>query len=144
MERHKAVERQDCVEAQIWGRLQKNPAALKVLKNTVASIILKGQKFGKNKLNYWRIRVREVKTLMITLLELQRSCLEMGGQPLSDTPPVRAFWESGEMTASPKCMTHEITKKHLKDFHTEKNKIICCDSPLFQASFPEETSAVLS
>lgn len=90
MERHKAVERQDCVEAKIWGRLQKNPAALKVLKNTVASIILKGQKFGKNKLNYWWIRVREVnKTLMITLLELQRSCLEMGGQPLSDTPPGR-------------------------------------------------------
>lgn len=42
------------------------------------------------------------------------------------------------MKAAPKCMTHEITKMHLKDFHTEKSKIICSDNPLFQASFPEE------
>jgi hypothetical protein len=33
--------RQGCVEAQIWRRLQKKSAALKVPKNTVASIILK-------------------------------------------------------------------------------------------------------
>ena len=33
--------RQDCVKAQIWGRVPKMYAALKVPKNTVASIILK-------------------------------------------------------------------------------------------------------
>ena len=35
--------RQDCVEAQIWGRVPKMSAALKVPKNTVASIILNGR-----------------------------------------------------------------------------------------------------
>ncbi len=38
------AQRQDCVEAQIWGRLQKKSAALKVLKSTLASIILKWKK----------------------------------------------------------------------------------------------------
>ena len=38
--------RQDCVEAQIWGRVPKKmSAALMVPKNTVASIILKWKKF---------------------------------------------------------------------------------------------------
>ena len=42
--------RQDCVDAQIWGRVQKkNSAAFKVPKNTVASIILKWKKFGTTK-----------------------------------------------------------------------------------------------
>ena len=38
--------RQDCVEAQIWGRVPRISAALKVPKNTVASILLKWKKFG--------------------------------------------------------------------------------------------------
>ena len=37
--------RQDCVETQIWGRVPKMSAALKVPKNIVASIILKWKKF---------------------------------------------------------------------------------------------------
>ena len=37
---------QDCVKAQIWGRVSKMSAAFKVPKNTVASIILKWKKFG--------------------------------------------------------------------------------------------------
>ena len=41
--------RQDCVEAQIWGRVPNNSAALKVPKNTVASIILKRKKFRTTK-----------------------------------------------------------------------------------------------
>ena len=40
------AQRQHCVEAQIWGRLQKYSAALKVPKSTVASIILKWKRFG--------------------------------------------------------------------------------------------------
>jgi hypothetical protein len=43
---HRA-QRHDCVEAQIWGRVL--PAALKVPKNTVASILLKWKKFGSTK-----------------------------------------------------------------------------------------------
>ena len=35
------AQRQDCVEAQIWGRVPNMSAALAVPKNTVASIILK-------------------------------------------------------------------------------------------------------
>ena len=82
---------QDCVEAQIWGRLQKNAAALKVPKSTVASIILKWKKVGTTrtlpraghpaKLGNWgrRTWVRGVtKNPMVTLVELQRSCVEMG------------------------------------------------------------------
>jgi hypothetical protein len=40
--------RQDCVEAQIWGRVHKLSAELNIPKNTVASIILKW-KFGTTK-----------------------------------------------------------------------------------------------
>jgi hypothetical protein len=41
--------RQNCVEAQICGRVHKMFAALKVPENTVASIILKWKKFGTTK-----------------------------------------------------------------------------------------------
>ncbi len=40
------AQRQNCGKAQIWPRLQKNSAALKVPKSTVASIILKWKTFG--------------------------------------------------------------------------------------------------
>ena len=85
------AQKQDCVEAQIWGRLQKNSAALKVPKSTVASIILKWKKFGGTRApprsgclaqlsnQGRRALVREVtKNLIVTLAELQRSCVEMG------------------------------------------------------------------
>ena len=45
----RSAARQDCVEAQIWGRVQKVSAAFKVPKNTVASIILKWKKLGTTK-----------------------------------------------------------------------------------------------
>ena len=70
---------------------KKNSAALKVPKSTVASIILKWKKFGTTrtlpragrpaKLSNQgrRALVREVtKNPMVTLAELQRSCVEMG------------------------------------------------------------------
>ena len=41
--------RQRCVEAQIWEGCKKKSAALKVPKNTVASILLKWKKFGTTK-----------------------------------------------------------------------------------------------
>ena len=41
--------RQNCVEAQIWGRVPKMSAVFKVPKNTVASIILKWKMFGTTK-----------------------------------------------------------------------------------------------
>ena len=41
--------RQDCVEVQIWRRVEKNSASLKVPKNTMASNILKWKKFGTTK-----------------------------------------------------------------------------------------------
>ena len=76
--------------AQIWGRVQKN-AALKVPKNTVASIILKWKMFGTTKTrpragslaklsNRERSAlVKEVtKNPMVTLTELQISSVEMG------------------------------------------------------------------
>ena len=72
---------------------QKTSAALKVPKNTVASIILKWKRFGTTKIlpkagcpvklpNRGRkTLVREVtKNPMVTLTELQRSSVEMGEQ----------------------------------------------------------------
>jgi hypothetical protein len=44
--RSKELSEKDCVEAQIGGRYQKDVQPLKVPKNTVASIILKWNKFG--------------------------------------------------------------------------------------------------
>ena len=79
------------VEVQIWERLQKNSAALKIPKSTVASIILTWKKFGtirtlpragcpvKLSNQGRKALVREVtKNLMVTLAELQRSCVEIG------------------------------------------------------------------
>ncbi|CDR08939.1 unnamed protein product [Oncorhynchus mykiss] len=42
--------RQDCVETQIWGRVQQSSAALKVPRTQLASIILKWKKFGTTKI----------------------------------------------------------------------------------------------
>ncbi len=85
------AQRQNCGKAQIWPRLQKNSAALKVPKSTVASIILKWKTFGttrtllelavRPKLSYRgrRALVREVKkNPKITVAELQRCIREMG------------------------------------------------------------------
>ncbi len=85
------AQRQNCGKAQIWPRLQKNSAALKVPKSTVASIILKWKTFGTTrtlpragrpaKLSYRgrRALVREVKkNPKITVAELQRCIREMG------------------------------------------------------------------
>ena len=90
--------RQDCVEAQISGRAPKMSAALKVPKNTVASIILKWKKLrttntrlraGRPDKQCNRVRralVREVtKNLMVTLKELQSSSVEMGEPPRRTT-----------------------------------------------------------
>ena len=77
------AQRQDCVEAQIWGRVPKMSAALKVPMNTVDSIILKWKKFRTTKTlpraghlaklsnRGRRALVKEVtKNLMVTLTEL--------------------------------------------------------------------------
>ncbi len=85
------AQRQNCGKAQIWPRLQKISAALKVPKSTVASIILKWKTFGTtrtlpragrpDKLSYRgrRALVREVKkNPKITVAELQRCIWEMG------------------------------------------------------------------
>ncbi len=85
------AQRQNCGKAQIWPRLQKISAALKVPKSTVASIILKWKTFGTTrtlpragrpaKLSYRgrRALVREVKkNPKITVAELQRCIREMG------------------------------------------------------------------
>ena len=99
--------RQDCVEAQIWERVPKMSAALKVPKNTVASIILKWKKFGTTKtlpragrpvkLSNRRRRslVRKVtKNPMVTLTEHQSSSVEMG-EPSRRTTISAALHHSG-------------------------------------------------
>ncbi len=119
------AQRQNCGMAQIWPRLQKCSAALKVPKSTVASIILKWKTIGMTrtlpragrlaKLSYRgrRALVREVKkNPKITVAELQRCIREMGESCRKSTitcspPPVGALWQSGPTEASPQCKTHE-------------------------------------
>ena len=81
-------------------------AALKVPKNTVASIILKWKKFGTTKTlpraghpaklsNQGRALVREVtKNLIVTLTELQSSSVEIG-EPSRRTTVPAALHQSG-------------------------------------------------
>uniref|UniRef100_A0AAZ3PIV7 Sleeping Beauty transposase HTH domain-containing protein n=1 Tax=Oncorhynchus tshawytscha TaxID=74940 RepID=A0AAZ3PIV7_ONCTS len=83
---------------------QKRSAALKVHKNTVASVILKWKKFGTTKTLPRAVRegnrgkrtlVREVtKNLMVTLTELQSSSSEMG-EPSRRTTIPAALHQSG-------------------------------------------------
>ena len=118
----------DRIEAQIWGI----SAALKVPKSKVA-LILKWKKFGTTrtlsrasclaKLSNQgrRALVREVaKNPMVTLAELQRSCV----------------WETTRMTTITATDLHfhgkvarqkPLLREHLKDSQTVKNKIICSD-----------------
>ena len=93
-----------------WEGYQNISAALKVPKNTVASIILKWKKFGttttlpragrlaKLSKRGRRAFVREVtKNPMVTLTELQSSSVEMvkalqKDKHLCSTPPIRPLW----------------------------------------------------
>ncbi len=113
------AQRQNCGKAQIWPRLQKNSAALKVPKSTVASIILKWKTFGTTrtlpragrpaKLSYRgrRALVREVKkNPKITVAELQRCIREMGesleSQPSLQPSTSRGFmaeWPDGSLSS---------------------------------------------
>ena len=117
----------------------KNSAVLKITKSPVASIILKWKKFRKitilpragcqAKLSNRgrRALVREVtKNAMVTLAELQRSCMEMGETSTHhcNTPPIWALWQSGLKEASPRWKDTKdcfgFAKKHLQaGFHTK-------------------------
>ena len=121
-------------------------AALKVPKDTMASIILKWKKFRTTKtlhraghqakLSNWgrRTLVREVtKNLMVTLTKLQSSSVEMG-EPCRRTTISTALHQPGlysrvarrKLLLSKMHMTAhlEFAKRHLKDSQTMTNKII--------------------
>ena len=115
--------RLDCVETQIWGRVSKhNSAALKVPKNTVASI-LKWKRFGTTKTlprtghsaklnNQGRTLVREVTmNLMVTLTELQSSSVEMRGHSrrttLSAALHQSGLYGSGQMETTHQYKSHD-------------------------------------
>ena len=127
-------------------------AALKVPKNTVASVILKWKKFGTTKtLPREREKEREVRDgtgclvklsnrgerpwsgSWLTLTELQSSSVEMG-EPSRKTTISAALHQSGlygtvarrKSLLSKKHMTVrlEFAKRHLKDSQTMRNKIL--------------------
>ncbi len=138
---HVRAQRQNCGKAQIWPRLQKNSAALKVPKSTVASIILKWKTFGMTrtlpragrpaKLSYRgrRALVREVKkNPKITVAELQRCIREMGESCRKSTITA-ALHQSGLYGRVARHMKspHEFAKKHLKDSKMVTNKILWSD-----------------
>ncbi len=143
------AQRQNCGKAQIWPRLQKNSAALKVPKSTVASIILKWKTFGTTrtlpraggpaKLSYRgrRALVREVKkNPKITVAELQRCIREMGESCRKSTITA-ALHQSGLygrvarrkplLSARHMKARMEFAKKHLKDSKMVTNKILWSD-----------------
>uniref|UniRef100_A0AAZ3R014 Transposase Tc1-like domain-containing protein n=1 Tax=Oncorhynchus tshawytscha TaxID=74940 RepID=A0AAZ3R014_ONCTS len=124
-------------------------AALKVPKNTVASIILKWKKFGTTKTlprasrpvkrsnRGRRALVREVtKNPMVTLTELQSSSVEMG-KPSRRKTTSAALHQSGLygrvarrkplLSKRPMTARLEFSKRHLKDFRTMRNKILWSD-----------------
>ncbi len=128
---------------------KKNSAALKVLKSTVASIILKWKTFGTTrtlpragrpaKLSYRgrRALVREVKkNPKITVAELQRCIREMGESCRKSTITA-ALHQSGLygrvarrkplLSARHMKARMEFAKKHLKDSKMVTNKILWSD-----------------
>ena len=128
---------------------KKISAALKVLKNTVASIILKWKKFRTTKTlprachpaklsnRGRRALVRKVtKNPMFTLTELQSSYVEME-EPSIRTTISAALHQSGlygrvarqNPHLSKRNMTAhlEFAKRHLKDSQTMRNKILWSD-----------------
>uniref|UniRef100_A0AAZ3P6R2 Transposase Tc1-like domain-containing protein n=1 Tax=Oncorhynchus tshawytscha TaxID=74940 RepID=A0AAZ3P6R2_ONCTS len=122
------ITRQDCVEARSVERVPKISAALKVPKNTVASIILKWKKFGTTntlpragrpaKLTNRgrRALVREVtKNSMVTLAELWSSSVEMGESSRRTT--ISAERPDGSHSSVKRHMTAhlEFAKRYLKD-----------------------------
>ena len=124
-------------------------SALKVLRNTVASIIFKCKKFGTTKTllragrpaklsnRGRRALVREVtKNWMVTLTEFQSSSVEMG-EPSRRTTNSAAIHQSGlyGTVARQKPLLSkwhmidclELAKRHLKDSQTLRNKILWSD-----------------
>ena len=127
---------------------QKMPAALKVPKNTVASIILKWKKFETTKTlpragrqaklsnRGRRALVREVtKNPMVTLTELKSSSVVMG-EPSRRTTISAALHQSGFMVEWPDgshssvkgtCQPAWSLSKGTKDSQTTRNKILLSD-----------------
>ena len=116
---------------------------MKVPKRKVASIILKWKKFGTTRTlpragrpstrsnRGRRALVREVtKNPMVTLAELQRSCVEMGNfrkdNHYCNIPLIWALWQMDASPVKPlSCERHmkahlEFVKKHQKDSDCEK------------------------
>ncbi len=82
---------------------------------------------------------QQTKNLMVTLDELQRSCVEMGETFRMTTitgAMIWALWESGHMKT-----LQEFAKKSIKKF--VRNKIHWSDEPHFQVSCLEKTSPCL-
>jgi hypothetical protein len=101
--------RQDCVEAQIWGRVPKHFCTIEGPKNTVASISLKWKNFGTTKIlpradcpaklgnQGRRALVREVtNNPMVTDRDPEFLCGDgrtiQKDNHLCSTPPIRTLW----------------------------------------------------
>ncbi len=136
------AQRQNCGKAQIWPRLQKISAALKVPKSTVASIILKWKTFGTTrtlpragrpaKLSYRgrRALVREVKkNPKITVAELQRCIREMGESCRKSTITA-ALHQSGlygRVARRKPLLSARHMKARMEDSKMVTNKILWSD-----------------
>ncbi len=108
------AQRQDCIEAQIWGRLQKKykSATLIVPKSTLASVIHIWKKFGTTRTlpragrpaklsNWWRRALSRLvtKNLMVTLVELHDHTCRWDKHHCN-TPLIWALWQSGQTQSS--------------------------------------------
>ena len=134
--------RQDCIEAQIWGRVQKNVCSIEG-PNEHSDLHHKWKKFGTTRSlprvappaklsdRGRRTLVREVtKNPMVTLTELQL-CSVKRGEPSRRTTISAAVHQAGlygrvdrqKTLLSKRLMTAhlEFTKRHLKDCQTIRN-----------------------
>ncbi len=127
------AQRQNCGKAQIWPRLQKNSAALKVPKR----FLPRAGRPAKLSYRGRRALVREVKkNPKITVAELQRCIREMGESCRKSTITA-ALHQSGLygrvaqrkplLSARHMKARMEFAKKHLKDSKMVTNKILWSD-----------------
>ncbi len=142
------AQRQDCIRHRYGeGYKKKIGAALKVLKSTVASIILKWEKFGTTRTfpragrsaklsNWWKRALSRLvtKILMVTLVELHDHICRWE-KPTEGQTSLQHSTDLGFMavclnTILSSVKTHlEFAKLHLQD--PQRNKILWSDEPQF-------------
>ncbi len=144
---------QDCIAAQIWGRLQKKFCSIEGSQKHVVSVTLNGRGLTQPGLflelaklsNWWRRTLVRLVTKNLIILHLLDHTWRWWLFSTEEQPSLQHSIDLGFMTTWQDSIlssvkTHlEFAKKHLKDPQTMKSKILWSDKPQFQASCLKET-----